>query len=386
MPRFDQYLFADYVGSGGHDKSARGLRLVGATATGQLRELRSANGRHWSRASLYEFVCQKLDLASKQGKRVVFGFDHQYSWPLEMLRLASLDIATEWRELIASLVNGDSNIGRPAFDSPRQYAKAFNAWCRRPVFYSKIRQNSNLYEIPNTGTAMYRATEEYAKRSGGRPAPANGVGGNGDGAVGGQTLCGLQFLSKFIARNDVRAWPFDGLDLSSYKDGHLLVELYPTGLRPRSIRQSDLADAACACETLRFADRAGRLDDFLRVPRAVVETAADRVAKEGWIAGVGDEIPDFTPGIFEEVQALLNIAELPANIRVPVRDLSGGATAGAAKPVNVRREEAIDRLVTNGNADAAEYLKKWRNAAGRTGGWDGHMKSRYPDLASVIWR
>jgi hypothetical protein len=69
-------------------------------------------------------------------------------------------------------------------------------------------------------------------------------------SVGGQALWGLTMLLRLIALCEhdgilFRCWPFDGLAVSSknYENAHVLVEAYPSALRPASVARSDEADA-----------------------------------------------------------------------------------------------------------------------------------------------
>ena len=90
----------------------------------------------------------------------------------------------------------------------------------------------------------------------------------------------------------LRCWPFDGLALGAglalgpkeYEGAHVLVEAYPTVLRPVGVAQSDEADALCTVEALRLADREGRLGMLLDITGLPAELH-DIVRFEGWILG-----------------------------------------------------------------------------------------------------
>ena len=117
---FDTYLFFDYSGSGEHEDACDGIvgfRSSGSALPEQVRE-------RFSRRSLVEFVRREIDRADRDGRRVVFGFDHQYSWPIQMWKLVGLD-AKSWRDALRSLVEGVSVGGRhlPPLDIPRRYLR-----------------------------------------------------------------------------------------------------------------------------------------------------------------------------------------------------------------------------------------------------------------------
>ena len=51
----------------------------------------------------------------------------------------------------------------------------------------------------------------------------------------------------------------------------------------------------------------------------------------------------------------------------------------------VSRGTAIDRLRRAGHTDAAQALKQWRSKVGTYQGWDGFVRSAWPNLIPVIW-
>jgi hypothetical protein len=82
-------------------------------------------------------------------------------------------------------------------------------------------------------------------------------------------------------------WPFDGLSLddSAYSGRHICVEIYPSGVRPSQVPQSDRADTISSAFWLRKQDEAGVLAPVLDLSSR--SHAAAEIALEGWIAGAG---------------------------------------------------------------------------------------------------
>ena len=293
---FDTYLFFDYSGSGENEDACDGivgLRSSGSALPEQVRE-------RFSRRSLVEFVRREIDQADRDGRRVVFGFDHQYSWPIQMWKLVGLD-AKSWRDALRSLVEGVSVGGRhlPPLDIPRRYAAAVNRFVGETVFWCPLAERAKMYGVPNTPPRWgevdrFRMTERcgFPVRSHVRPKPANAVGGQGEGIVGGQTLCGLRFLHELASHSRIAFWPFDGLSAAdgSYGHRHVAIEIYPSGLRPHTVAQSDVNDALYSCQWVQTHDRSGVLASWLDVTHLDAEIQPI-VLLEGWIVGAGRVMP-----------------------------------------------------------------------------------------------
>ena len=282
---FDTFLFADYSGAKSlmAQRSAISLFRLDRPSL----EPRKVIGP-FTRETLRERLIDEIVRASQDGRRVLFGIDHQWSWPVDLLRAARV-ADSAWRETLATLVQGGN--GMPPLGPPSKYAAAFNDAARAPVFHSRIRGLAAKYGIPSRaswqGNAV-RLTETLMTGA----KPSNRLGGVG--AVAGQTMTGLVELYRLFAGLENRgipviAWPFDSL----HDDGrsHVGCEIYPgfckRELRERLTRrpgwtQHDL-DAAAVCQWAASADLAALLD--LRAQ----STAANALARrEGWILGAGE--------------------------------------------------------------------------------------------------
>jgi hypothetical protein len=220
--------------------------------------------------------------ASQRSERVLFGIDHQWSWPLDLWRVAGIE-GPEWRHRLECLVRGEG--GRPPLGPPAVFPAAFNVFARRAVFHCRVRNLARSYGLPTLSDwegDPIRLTEWAMP--GAKPATRLG----GPGAVAGQTLLGLKALASLLkdARTsgvDVLAWPFDALQ----DDGrsHVGVEVYPSFYRGKGVPKADDADARACCE---WSDRADlkRALDLTAAPPEI--RAAARI--EGWILGAD---PDF---------------------------------------------------------------------------------------------
>jgi hypothetical protein len=270
---FDTFLFADYSGAAAEGAQRRAIALWRQDRGGRARKVEGP----FTRALLRERLLALLVEATHGARRVLFGVDHQWSWPLDLWRAAGL-AERPWREALRSLVEGEGT--RPPLGPAHGFAAAFNAWAGAPVFHCRVRGLAARYGVPSE-VRWAGESVRMAERAMPGTKPATRLGGTG--AVGGQTLVGLVELHRLLADAaragvPVVAWPMDALA----DDGrsHLGAEIYPTFCRPRHVRQSDDADARAVCEWAARADLAPLLD--LRRAPAAVRAAAPL---EGWILG-----------------------------------------------------------------------------------------------------
>lgn len=280
--QFDTFLFADYSGASDARAQRAAISLFRLdVAHGQPKKV---NGP-FTRATLRDTLVDELDQATRDGRRVLFGIDHQWSWPRDLLAVAGVH-RLAWRMMLERLVNGVGAF--PALGEPSTYAAAFNRGAGLPVFYSRVKGFASRYGIPSTSSWSgnpVRLTETLMPGA----KPSNRVGGTG--AVAGQTLTGLAELHRLFEETSrrglpVTAWPFEAL----YDDGssHIGCEIYP-GYCKRALGDTFNAkrewsehdrDAAAVCMWACRTDLAPLLD--LRKEPAVSRHTAGR---EGWILG-----------------------------------------------------------------------------------------------------
>jgi len=270
---FDAFLFADYSGAASMSAQRRAIALWRLDRPGRPRKVEGP----FTRETLREAILAALVRATREGRRVLFGIDHQWSWPRDLWAAAGL-AARPWREALDALVSGDG--GRPPLGPARVFPAAFNAWAGHAIFHCRVKGLASAYGVPTsprwTGDAVRLAERAMA---GAKPATRLG----GAGAVAGQTLAGLVELHRLLedARRRgvaVLAWPMDAL--ADDGESHVGCEIYPSFCRPRRVRKTDDADARWSCLWASRADLATLLD-VAAAPAAVREAAR----LEGWILG-----------------------------------------------------------------------------------------------------
>ena len=238
---FDGYLFADY--SGARDRSAqrRAIRLARAVGSNQPLLVQAL----FTREDLVEELVGDLREASRSGKRICFGQDHQYGIPISLGReLGLADLP--WRQAVESLCAGAYGPDAPMLSQAGTFGAAFNRWFESrgmaPYFFSATNATAfHRYCIPPNNPrqddrSSYRLTELCRPSSKtGAPMPFNRLGDNG--TVGGQSLVGLVALNSLLSRCRsegiaITVWPFDGLSVldRAYSNTHvMLIRLTPNG-------------------------------------------------------------------------------------------------------------------------------------------------------------
>jgi len=294
-PMFDEYQFADF--SGARDTASQRKAIQVATAHGEEKPQRFE--RSMTRDALQRETLRSLEAATKQGMRLAFGRDHQYSIPGGLAKEIGLGGKT-WRKALDSLVHGTH--GGPPLAQVREFAAEFNKWLisysRPPYFFSRTK--ADYYGVPKedprpsrfgaADATTYRLTELcQGSQKGCVPKPLNRIGDNG--TVGGQTIVGLILLDELLVETQrlgipVAVWPFDGLDINSiaYEGRHVMFEPYPSSVRDPGVRQTDWNDAEASVLFIQQADRAGKLAARLDLHELTDEQQA-QVLFEGWIIG-----------------------------------------------------------------------------------------------------
>jgi len=270
---FDTFLFADYSGAASPSAQRRAIALWRLDRGGRPGKVRGP----FTRESLRETLLAALLDATRDGRRVLFGVDHQWSWPLDLWAAAGL-AARPWRQALRALVLGEGR--RPPLGPAHLFPAAFNAWAGAAIFHCRVKRLARAYGVP-TSSDWRGNPVRFAERAMAGAKPATRLGGTG--AVAGQTLVGLVELDTLLARAarrgvPVLAWPMDALA----DDGrsHVGAEIYPSFCRPPHIRKTDDSDARWTCLWASRADLATALD-LRPAPRRLREAAR----LEGWILG-----------------------------------------------------------------------------------------------------
>lgn len=285
MRLFDKYLFADYSGASRSSAQRKAIKV----GHGVNQPVKSG----FTRLDLLDYVLNELEQSTSRGERVIFGFDHSYGLPIGL----AIDLGIEsrlWRETLKTFVNGEYGSNAPVFqDDVPDFAKSLNDFLitrnKGPYFWSATKRV--LYSLPGadprgqeTSETRYRLTEKTI--AGHNPKPICRLG--DPGTVGGQSLYGMLglhlLLNECVQRDiPVRAWPFDGLNIAdaAYHGAHVLVEPYPTALRPSHVPQSDENDAYWTAHAFEERDMAGGLAQSLNLEEW--HHSSETIRFEGWI-------------------------------------------------------------------------------------------------------
>lgn len=287
MTEFDLYAFADYSGS----KSEYQQRKAIALSVIDNNKKQLYTDHTYTRESSRNFFITILVKASSEKKRIMFGFDHSYSFPVGFYDIVAGEKWKTWEQLLDLLYNGGQELP-PVNDRPREWAKAVNDLiCKRldlpkgPFWGPNFKEQQKSPEFPFKSWNMKekRLVEERVPQT----KPVYKIG--GPGSVGLQSIYGIQNLVEL--RNEIRSrgielfcWPFDGWDLPS--SGHMLVEIYPKLFNKKS--KNHLQDAEACSEWLYEQDKKSRLLDWLDPDNFKMESRNElqRASLEGWIIGV----------------------------------------------------------------------------------------------------
>ncbi|HEX7066017.1 MAG TPA: hypothetical protein VF199_13185, partial [Bacillales bacterium] len=219
-------------------------------------------------------------------KRVIFGFDHNYSFPIGLYEALTDQQWMEWRELVNLLADGIGNLP-PVMSDARTWAKKANEVIRERFafevdgpFWGPTFEPRRRPVFPFGGIlAERRLIEERCPRM----KAVFQLGGVG--SVGLQSLFGISYLHKLISfceekEISLHCWPFDGWFLPN--KGHVLVEMYPTLFNqgPRT----DQKDAEACAMWLAEQDRSGQLGKWAEPSLSLADKR--RVSLEGWSFGV----------------------------------------------------------------------------------------------------
>jgi len=281
--QFDVYCFADYRGD--RNDGTGGIAVALGIPDHPIIHIEDV----CSRRDLSEFWLKLLSQLKHTEAKLIFGQDHQYGVPAGLLN--ELGIRGSWRKAMEA-VFCEKRFGNHAERGEAgRFAAAFNRVLveegKTKYFYSHTK--SEIYGIPQISPRRddpdaYRLVERLGNR---RPFPFARVGDNG--SVGGQSIVGIPKIMALLESEEgqsVFAWPFDGPDLSDSKQ-HVLVEVYPSLIRPDSVPQSDVNDAIACVEWCMEKDAEGQLrNHFSSEAIPDYETKEEIVNLEGWYLGV----------------------------------------------------------------------------------------------------
>lgn len=282
--KFDIYAFADYSGSKFKKGQERSIALSVICNDDEKRRTTKC----YTRESLRSEIQSLLIKATQNDQRVIFGFDHSYSFPDGFYEVVTGTRWKTWQQLLDILCFGTKEL-IPVNNRPREWAKSANdCICKRlnlrkggPFWGShfKYQETDPRFPFASTPIKEKRITEERCPQT----KPIYKIGGNG--TVGLQSLFGIQHIAKL--RLDLKdrgiklfCWPFDGWDFPS--SGHILVEMYPALVNKKE--KTDENDAEACSIWLYEQDKANTLIQWFNLNLDDDELRLARL--EGWILGV----------------------------------------------------------------------------------------------------
>lgn len=318
---FDWYAFADY--SGAADEAAQRKAIAWAVDRGEGIVVTQG----LTRQGLLRNAVALLREAESMGKRVLFGFDHNYGLPAGLYEALWGAEPVSWEQIIGDYcqsvaqfagwkkddfdaeLQGD-NEGRNGGSgkacalrleqwSPRAWAKVANEQivhnldvAAGPFWGSRFgpKPDAELFRaftLPG-GQSFVLHDRRLAEMRYRRLKPGYQLGGIG--SVGQQTLYGILYLRELLdqCRKEkiaVHVWPQEGSRVP--EAGHVAVEVYPTlSLALEGIRgpRTDAGDAAACVSWLSRLDREGELEQLLGLPFSEEEWKHARL--EGWVLGI----------------------------------------------------------------------------------------------------
>ena len=262
MTLFDGYVAVDWSASA---TPVLGANSIWIDTKGWCRTPEPEN--HATRLEAVRRIETLLTAATKEGRRLLCGFDFPFGYPEGTARkLTGSDCwAAVWSRIAEVIEDGPGN------ENNRFKAAAeLNAhFCGDGPFWG----NGLKRDIPGLPRKRPRSgwgqnlppNRRYAERV--IPTAQEVWKLSGAGSVGGQALTGIAALNGLRSRDDVRIWPFETLGEGRC---HVLAEIYPSLIEP--CPGPEVVDArqveAVAIQLLEL-DRAGRLMCRLRAPRSM---------------------------------------------------------------------------------------------------------------------
>ncbi len=327
---FDWFAFADY--SGARDAAAQRKAIAWAVDRREGKGITVAQGL--TRQVLLLEAVALLQEAENQGKRVLFGFDHNYGFPVGFYEALWGEEPDSWEQILedyyksvehfagwkiegkdaagnpmgetlpgtAAQGRGGANLMRLEQWSPREWGRVANNQISRqldikegPFWGSRFGPKPDAgifraYTLPD-GRPFVLHDRRLVEMRYRRLKPGYQVGGIG--SVGQQTLYGILYLRELLALCRkvgiaLHVWPQHGAGIP--ETGHMAVEVYPTlSLALEGIRgpRTDAGDAAACVSWMSRMDREGRLEQLLT--SSFGETEWARAKLEGWVLGVPPE-------------------------------------------------------------------------------------------------
>ncbi|MEL6766994.1 MAG: cobalamin biosynthesis protein CbiG [Pseudomonadota bacterium] len=296
QPLFDRWIVVDWSASAVPKRGKDSIWMADLGAEG----LHLDNPP--TRADAMALLAERLRAGAARGHRMIAGFDFPFGYPVGAAArvFGAAPGRAPWRHVWAHLEQGLEEGPRNA-NNRFLLAERLNA-AYGPVgpFWGRPAQRK-LPALPAKRPSGYgavlpaerRLVETRVRRA--QPVWKLAYAG----AVGSQALTGIAALERLRHQPGITAqvWPFEtGLGLSRVPQGSVvLAEIYPS-LVDAAVRQAtdavkDAAQVRLLAEAFAALDRKGALGPlFAACPAGLPpDEAAQVVAEEGWILGVGFE-------------------------------------------------------------------------------------------------
>jgi hypothetical protein len=279
---FDILAFADYSGASDTFSQKRHIKL--ATGKNGSNKIKITGG--YTRVDLHNIIIDILVGASKNNKRVLFGFDHNYTFPDGFFQAITDNKNLTWQQFIKMVHQGImpfDGLGK----NPRNWATDINKILQKKYkissgpfwgpHFSPLKKPAGIFD--SLPFAEKRIVEGKLPRM----KPIFQLGGIG--SVGLQSLYGIWHLSNIISFADdnhipLHCWPYAGIKVPM--DKHVLIEIYP-GFYNKEIK----SDANDAQNTVRFfleQQKKGTLSALFHIPDDAI--SVEKIKQEGWLPGI----------------------------------------------------------------------------------------------------
>ncbi len=282
---FDIYIAVDF--SGAKDPCQQKKHIAFAEIQHDRPTPRVEDGL--TRSAAISHLTARLRYHGSRGRRVLCGFDFQYSFPAGLWRTLT-DLPDTWGQMAQGMADGVPGLPQIVEEpesNAREWAEAANnqiahqLGCPAGPFWGP---NFSQAKDPGFFRSQKRPFNEYRIVERCLPGckPIFKIGGQG--SVGLQSLCGIPSLFRLrslcSAQNiPIHFWPFDGWGL---RGTHTLVEWYPA-IHNKG-QKSDKNDACACVEWAQSMDEDGSLSRFFTP--CLPSSEKTQAIFEGWVLGV----------------------------------------------------------------------------------------------------
>lgn len=282
---FDVFIGIDFSGSQYPHQQKKHIvfaELEHGTSIAQMR-------RGLTRSAVVSYLIDRLRHHDSLGRRVLCGFDYQYSFPRGFWHTL-MGLQESWMDMTRVMSEG-SSILPPIVEEPKSNARL---WAQ--LVNEKIANQLGIPIGPFWGPNFSQSKDPQFFRFQARPfeeyrlvekhlhgcKSVFKIGGQG--SVGLQSLCGIPCLFRLSSacseyKIPLHFWPFDGWDCG---DNHVVVEWYPAIYNKGS--KSDENDARACIEWAKSKDEKGDLSRYFTPSLSITEKVY--ASFEGWVLGV----------------------------------------------------------------------------------------------------